>query len=193
MNEKIQIRIFVEGDEAKFINDYLNYLYSNNIPKIFDIINIGGWTKIPLNKNKFEYISDINGKNLVIFDADNDVITRRLELEKFKEKCKITFETFLFPNNSENGNFENLLEQIINQKHKCVFECFENYETCLSKKGTYTLPNRKAKIFAYLEALNEETKPKLRNYNNQHCWNFDSSKLTSLKNFLKSYFDDKRE
>ncbi len=139
--------------------------------------------------NKFTENTDNDGINLVIFDADNNFTERKKEIEKKKEEFDIQFELFLFPNNQDSGDFEILLESISNKEHKCIFECFDKYQNCLSSKNTtYILPNRKARIFAFLETLGEETQPKKRNYCVEKCWDLNSAILNSLKIFLTEKF-----
>lgn len=182
-------RIFVEGDDKVFIENYLNHLFKGRKYN-FDIICTGGWTNLHLDKNKFIENTDNKGLNLVIFDADTDFDKRKSELEKRKKELGIEFKLFLFPNNQDVGDFEVLLERISNKTHKCIFECFDRYQDCLSKKKKkYILPNRKARIFAYLEALGEETRPKKRNYAAEKCWDLNSSELVNLKNFLLNHCD----
>lgn len=68
---------------------------------------------------------------------------------------------------------ENLLERI--------FECFEGYKQCVSEcMSEYKLPDMKAKIYAYKEALGiiQENTFDLR------YWDFENSALEPLKNFL---------
>ncbi len=186
--ENTFIRIFVEGDEKVFIDNYLSHLFEKKIKK-YDIICTGGWTNLHLEKNKFRENTDDEGINLVIFDADTNFDKRKNELEKQKTELGIEFELFLLPNNQDTGDFEALLERISNETHKCIFECFDKYQECLSNKNEeYVLPNRKARIFAYLETLNEDTKPKKRNYSINRCWNLTSSELDKLKDFLLKYY-----
>ncbi len=180
------IKIFVEGDEKKFIEDYIEYLSSGKF-KNYKVITTGGWTNIVKNKNEFLKTTEIHkgGKNLVIFDADENFTERKKELEKRKEDLGVDFDLFLFPNNKDEGDFETLLERIANEKNKAIFDCFQSYENCLSsKEKIYKLPNRKSRIFAYLEALAEETQSKKRDYSIPKCWNLKSDKLNELKSFL---------
>lgn len=51
------------------------------------------------------------GVNLVIFDADADFEDRKKKLILWKERCHVDFELFLFPNNKDTGELEDLLEK----------------------------------------------------------------------------------
>ncbi|HKK76873.1 MAG TPA: DUF3226 domain-containing protein [Saprospiraceae bacterium] len=196
-------RIFVEGKEDKhFIEKYLEFLSEKIELTAFEIIPIGGWTKLHLVKNKFKENSDSGGKNLLIFDADTDNngggLKKRLsELNTEKSKLDIEFEAFLLPNNAIDGDFELLLEKIINSDHAILLECYTKYEDCLSSslinsEGTlrYNLPIRKAKIYSYVDAFPKSRKEqeafKKGNffYENPDIWNLECEFLEPLKKFL---------
>ena len=103
------------------------------------------------------------------------------------------FELFLFPNNSDSGNLEILLEKIINPKHSAIFECFDGYQNCLKGKSkSYKVPASKTKIFAYLDTLLSSQDEKFakedkRDYRNTNHWDLDNSYLNILKEFLEKY------
>lgn len=133
------IRIFVEGiADSKFLRDYISEKYDVSLGKE-DIIEAKGWTNLLSNKNDGELIknkmtqnSDDEGFNILIFDADDDFNKRFEEIEEWKTKNGLSFEFFLFPNNSEPGDLETILENIINVNNAPIFECWEGYEKCLS-------------------------------------------------------------
>ena len=92
---------------------------------------------------------------------------------------------FLIPNDSEPGDLETLLERIAVSGHRVVYECFQQYEDCLqSKSESYHLPNSKARIFAYCEALDIETNANRRDYGDSSYWNLSAPVLNPLKDFL---------
>ncbi len=158
------IRIFVEGDDKLFIEQYILWISERFQEKIaLKTISTGGWTNLHKHKNEFKENADMNGINLVIFDADDNFRKRETEILQRKKELGIDFKLFLFPDNNAPGDFETLLEKIAIEKHQQLFDCFEKYQECLTNKnGNYKVPNRKAKIFAYLESLNEETNFKKR-------------------------------
>lgn len=187
--------IFVEGKDQIFIEQYLEYLFGIESKKIVEVKKSGGWTKLPLITNEFKKTTDAGFKNFVLFDADNEFSTRKLEIEKFKE-LGIEFSLFLFPNNSSSGDFESLLEQIVNKKHKRLLNCFSKYENCISQykdEGSnpiYITPARKAKIYSYIDAFpkTRENKEQFKKGNyfflDKEYWNLDESFIDPLKEFL---------
>jgi hypothetical protein len=130
------VKIFVEGiADVKFMLDYISYILPNfNIDKD-TIVESGGWTN---NREKIQNLmmqnTDNGGVNLVIFDADTDFSARKKEIEDWKTRCGLKFEIFLFPNNSDIGALEDLLEKIILNKNKPIFDCWTGYERCLDSK-----------------------------------------------------------
>ena len=66
----------------------------------------------------------------------------------------MTFELFLFPNNNDIGELEDLLEQIIYKENQPVMDCWSDYEKSLAeiklpwKQGEpLTIPAKKTKIY----------------------------------------------
>jgi len=191
--------IYVEGsDDEKFIKDFLFFLKINK----FKINNIGGWNKI-LNENEklvivneFQKNTFNGGINLIIFDADDDLNKKNVILDKIKKESNIEFETFLFPNNSESGTLETLLEKIINPKNSTIFECWNSLTSCIDaiKSNNIKLlskPSLKSKIQVYNEVLlpsNSTNQKKAlehkRDYSNSEIWDLSSKNLEPLKNFL---------
>lgn len=199
-------RIFVEGDaDKRFIAQLLESIFNENIPS-GNIIPTHGYTNlIAVDKertfiNEMQRTTDDGGINLVIFDADDDCKIRRTELLDWKRRTQTNFELFLFPNNKDEGELENLLEQIINPENKQIMECWDNYEQSLKeihlpwRNGIpLTIPAKKTRIYAYLEALlgtsrseKEKIKEKNRDYQNKKHWNLNAEALSELTKFLKS-------
>ena len=212
MNQKSEIKImgkavkiFVEGiADVKFISDYISHI----IPKIETIgketiIDSSGWTNNrETSQNLMQQNTDNAGINLVIFDADNEFEKRVKELEEWKKSASLSFEIFLFPNNKEAGALENLLEEIILDNNKPIFDCWNGYESCLKsktiegRKEPLTVPAKKTKIYGYLETLlgttkkeKEKIKEKNRDYKNTAHWNLDSAHLEPLKDFLLKHIN----
>ncbi|MBQ3700341.1 MAG: hypothetical protein II886_10600 [Prevotella sp.] len=206
MNKRF--RIFVEGDaDKKFLSDYYHHLFHEKAPQ-FSIIHTGdlkgdktgGLKKLSdeINIREMHINSDQGGVNLVIFDADKDVETRRKELEAVKEQYHVEFELFLLPNNQDTGALEDMLESIINPNNRPIFDCWENYEKELVQLDIpdrtpppLTTPAKKTKIYGYLEALLGESKSQKelikevnRNYEPPQHWNLDAEYLELLKEFL---------
>ena len=195
-------RIFVEGRDADFIEKYLISFMGENGGR-WEIISTNGYTNLALIDQQFKENSDRGGINLIIFDADfpetNGGFAVRYEYieEKIKE-LSISGEIFLFPNNKDDGDFELMLENVINEEHRCLLDCFEGYENCIGRhcdeKGNpkYITPNRKAKKYAYVESFKKTRKEreKFKNkkeyfFNNPNYWNLNSEYLNPLKEFLQ--------
>ena len=63
--------------------------------------------------------------------------------------------------------------------------CFREYETGLhSYSKSYRLPNPKARIYAYCEALSIEPHHSKRDYSDPLYWVLNASALEPLKQFL---------
>lgn len=207
------ISIYVEGDgDKRFIEDYIQYLAKDN-PSIVlpdgwkdNIYKTKGW--LVFTTPKGEYIRNLmqkttlrKGKNLVIFDADIDVESRRKELESAKEKYNLDFEIFLLPNDKSSGALEELLEKLINPENKCILECWKHYEEELKQQiiswkspNTPTTPSSKSKIYAYLEALvgtsfseKEKIKDPKRDFTNNNHWHLNAPGGNELRIFLLKY------
>jgi hypothetical protein len=203
------IKIFVEGKGDKiFLKAYIEFLLKEghlNATVSFEFIDLKGWTNIGTVNNTFIENSDFGGINLVILDADHPSnqggYTKRLiDIEAIKSKNALIFDLFLFPNNETDGDFETLLEAIVNQKHNGLLKCFTAYEDCIAKhnlpdaKVIYNLPIRKSKIYSYIDAFpksrSEKEKFKLGDYffANPELWNLYSASLDPLKSFLLQAF-----
>ena len=205
-----EFSIFVEGDgDKKFIEDIIQYLKDENIINLPDndfkekISETKGWTTLKSNqgqshRNKMKQTMLRGGVNLVIFDADSDIETRRQELIDLKKQYDLDFEIFLFPNDKDPGAIEELLEKIINPANQCVLDCWKNYENELSqqiiewkKPKQPTTPSSKSKIYAYLEALVGNThsekkriKDPNRDFCNKNFWNLETLYIKPLRDFL---------
>lgn len=141
-------------------------------------------------------------KNIVIVDTDypennGGFAYRSKSIADQARTAGLTFELFLFPNNSADGIFENLLESIAQtEKHKLFFDCFSDYENCMKSqkdangKPIYQVPNLKGKLHTYITAV--PMPQKLRKnlgrgnwqFENKDYWDMDSSALEPLRNFL---------
>ncbi len=198
--------IFVEGDaDKRLLEQLLDYL--NLSDSQGKVIKTNGYTNLLSEKTEGLYLNEMlrtsanDGVNLVIFDADTDFKKRESELLEWKEKHRVNFELFLFPNNEEQGELEDLLERIINPENQPVINCWANFEEALKaiklpwkgEKGL-TIPAKKTKIYAYLEVLlgtsrteKDKIKEKNRDYRNSNHWNLKAPALTGLIDFLQKF------
>ena len=137
------------------------------------------------------------GKVVIIFDADSlgnngGYETRKKEIEEVLGENNAQAELFLFPNNEEDGDFETLLEHLIQkEKHAQMLDCYADYETCLG--NDYVHPNLKGKIFTYISAMkmSSSKRRKLGNgewmFDNAEYWSLESDYLKPLKEFLQQH------
>ncbi|BDQ11688.1 DUF3226 domain-containing protein [Sediminibacterium sp. TEGAF015] len=176
----MQYQIFTEGDDIQFIKTYCNFL--GIADKIVSYVKTEGWTKIPLVKTKFLEATNSNITNIVIFDADNDIDTRRIELYNQRDELNLKFELFLQPNNIDNGCFEDLVLKIIPEQNIHLLTCFDAYENCINSQNFNLVLSKKSKFYAYVEATNQNSK-KIQ-YDNNNYWNLESDYLNELKSFL---------
>lgn len=195
---KERFHIIVEGiaDEV-FIAQYLCHIFGQIIPDGC-IVKTDGKDNRQTATNKMREMSANGGINLVIFDADQNVEKRKIELLQWKKEDNLDFDFFLIPNDCEPGALEDLLENIINPVNRPIMECWENYEKELVKLDIpgrtpppLTTPAKKTKIYGYLEALlgkskfqKDKIKEKEREYYNTQHWNLDAEYLEPLKVFL---------
>ncbi|GAA7905328.1 hypothetical protein TH0238_05860 [Helicobacter pylori] len=200
--------IFVEGPSDRlFLGVYLFYLYfQEKFPiKNFKVQNVDG--KNNLSKRLLEI--EKYDKTLIIFDADKNYESNKKEILKVVSKTKQTIseeQIFLFPNNQDDGDLEDLLLEIAN--HKEFINCFESYLDCIKKKEHYKPIKNIGKnmLYAYLEALGLEylytkknifTEGKVKNeYKEDYerlkkeAINFESDLLNPLKNFLRQFAEN---
>lgn len=174
----------------------------------YEIIAVGGKDKLfnATNTNLMAVNTLEGGRNVVIFDADSEsncggYSTRSGEILSERGRKGVDFELFLMPNNSEDGDFETMIDAIARKDlHKNFFDCFNGYEMCIAGhigvdgNPMYESPNLKAKLYAYITSMRmSNTKHnKVKNgnwlFDNSLYWDIDSPTLEPLKSFLLSCF-----
>lgn len=220
------ITIFVEGNESLFLQNLIlkiapelnqeEVLITTSIQPSeagknrINIFNSKGVTNLHLSKVNFEKTIAHGGVNLVIYDADDPskdfggFATRQAYLEQQKSEHSLKFDTFLFPDNQNDGDYETLLEGLIVETHRGVLDCFDGYRACLKAKNPqYKAPGNKEKMYSYVAVMamekKEEDRFKKRNtikqddflFERADIWNLDSPKLQPLKDFLLKYLQPK--
>lgn len=193
--------IYVEGvADVRFISQYIHHLFDIIVPEE-RIVKLDGWTNLKGTtwQQRMKAITDKDGTNIVILDADNDIEARRSDILSWKIENDLEFELFLLPNNKDAGALEDMLENIINPNNRPILKCWENYEKELVKLDIpgrtpppLTTPAKKTKIYGYLEALlldsksqKELIKEVKRDYENTQHWDLDAEYLKGLKEFLE--------
>ncbi|GAB4015983.1 hypothetical protein GCM10028808_42980 [Spirosoma migulaei] len=220
------VQIFVEGvADQKFLQDLIAEWYGIQLTRggfvdknariePGDILNLGGKntfedaTKMRLLDPILRILRANGSTSLVIFDADT-FSEEKVVLEKLSQTYNFYY--FLLPYNGthpesdkNDGDLETLLQEIICADNQIIFDCWQAYEQCLTGQpasttasGKFTLPARKTKIYAYLEALLGESKKQKakikeenRDYRNSKHWNLDPTHppLKPLKEFLDPFF-----
>lgn len=191
-------------NEWHFIQQYIKHLCSTLADGDIDIIDVGGKDKLAFFDNQMRDYTRNGDKNLVIFDCDSianggGLKKRQDDFEALKKSADIDFDYFLFPNNQDEGAFEDLLLQIINPKHQGIMDCFSHYEKCVGGQNEamggncYEMPNIKAKVYTYITAFkrNKGDANKVKNGDWNFCnveyWDLDHAYLMPLKSFLKKY------
>ena len=186
-----KIHILAEGKEdCRFLESYIGHLCCEPA----ELISVEGKDGLKAYCSIIERELNRGVRVLVVFDADGDYGERKSEIEELVQKqTGKSHETsdldfFFFPNNKDSGNLEDLLEKIIKSEHKGVFDCFEAYKECLRERDpSYVRPDKKAKIYAYKEALGAMRKEKKHPFSPEY-WDFGNRYLDPLKRFLCENF-----
>lgn len=197
-----KVCIFIESDkettnEGHFVRHMAKLVYAGDSKEI-EIVGAGGYTNLKKFAVQMQRNTDNGIKNLVIFDADfpkeGGFEKRNLKLLNLKDKEKVDFELFLFPNNQDDGTFEHLLEHLVTEEHKGLLECFEGYESCIRGRNNpkYVSPDQKAKMYAYVSTQTDPNDIKMFKkgdwrFNQADLWSLDVDYLTPLKDFLSSH------
>ena len=148
----------------------------------------GDYTKLGSDavQNLIRRASDQGRRVAAVLDADSSIKSARSEYERIVAESGLPIDrVFFVPNDADAGDLEYLLEKLVAEAHRSVLDCFKEYEDCLNVADPgYVTPNRKARIYAYCEAIGCEPKEDRRDYLNRSWWNLDASALAPLKRFL---------
>lgn len=184
------MKILVEGNtDKKFVIDYLSHIGLRL--KSDDLIVIQGYSSLPKFKNEIQREHDLGGNTVVVLDADDNPGEKREMVAQVEGELSVPVPAFLFPNDRDGGTLEDLLSSVVNPAHCVVLKCFDGYQDCLCADDnySYTLPGKKAKIYAYCEAVlpaneKEKFKEEKRDYLNKELWDLESHHLKSFREFL---------
>ncbi len=217
MEKYSQYLILVEGvADQQFLIHYLRHLYGFDFKEgivnkdVYEALNVtlrymNGISQLRSHTfiNEIQKTEDDGGKVLVVVDADSDYQRQKEDILRWRNTQHFSFDLFLFPNNSDNGELESLLERIINNQNQEIFDCWNRFEEGLKeisipwKEPDHkpTIPAKKTKIYAYLETLlgnsksqKELIKERNRNYSDSNHWNLDSEYIMCLKGFFDQFF-----
>ena len=206
----LPIRIFCEGiSDQRFLRNFIFVHYGINVTdedlkKNKFIENMGSWNKLKsLNLKIKESYSDYI--SLIFLDADDDKVSDKRGFDatiKFVTELMATwnwskYDIFVLPNHQDTGTVEDLLENVINKKHSQIFECWNEFENCLSKDKSLTIPAKKSKIYSYLECLHgvtnqekDKCKDLNRDFQDGSLWdikNLENPYILKLKTFLDKH------
>lgn len=189
-------------NEYYFVEQYLRHLRPGIGEDEYEITCVGGKDNLKNYDNAMRQTQAEGGHNIVVFDCDSQAMgggieERKRQMETLKQKLGIDFGYFFFPNNKDDGAFEELLLNITNPRHRGILDCFDKYEMCIGGQKNaaelYQTPNSKAKIYAYVTTFmhsrseNEKIKSGDWSFHNLEYWDLDSEYLTPLKEFLEGY------
>jgi hypothetical protein len=190
------ICLFVEGkSDVKFLKDYLNSVFNVNQADIkFD--TLGGWAGYKAGgklKTEIQQRFDEGFPILLVLDADKNCAVRRQEILNDFQNYDIPINLFLFPDNHNVGNLEDLLAEIaVNRK---IMDCFLEFEKCVNE---YPKPLNDSRIYAYLDMLlfpdkykntrNEDLRhDEFRDYTNVAHWDLGHPYLNPLREFFQQF------
>lgn len=210
MND-FNIRIFCEGvSDQRFLRDFLKVHYNldfseKDLEQNNFINKLNSYNKLKDRKSLItETFSDFT--SLIFLDADDKKVLDKAGFEgtnKFVNDLMTSwnwtkYAIFVLPNNQDSGTIEDLLENVINKKHSQIFECWNEFENCLSKNDkSFTIPAKKSKIYSYLECLHgitnkekDKCKDPFRDFKDENLWeirNVENPYILKLKEFLDQY------
>ena len=208
--DDLNIRIFCEGiSDQRFLRDFLEVHYKISISdeslKENKLIhNLGSWNKLKDRKGR---ITDENSDyySLIFLDADDEKVTDKPGFDATVTFVTELMETwnwskygvFVLPNHKDKGTVEDLLENVINKQHAQIFDCWSEFENCLSKNKSLTIPAKKSKIYSFLECLHgvtnqekDKCKDPNRDFQDENLWeirNLNNPYIKKLKDFFDLY------
>ena len=154
--------LFVEGDyDEVFVRWLLGFLDVQDV----QVNAIGGdVSKLRHAENEIRKRHHEGRRVALLLDADTDTETTRDQLAREVRRLGLPIErSFLLPDNTGGGDLETLLEQMAPAAHRGVYGCFDQYEECLRTADCdYTIPNRKARVYAYRGRRQVRTRQELR-------------------------------
>lgn len=210
------IRIFIETgenqakkndkkitNEQDFVIKFIEHHFPGKVNGVdFEVKGLGGKDTLENSAPVFQLTNE-GDVNLLIFDADGPAngggfAVRKADIERQRLQLHLNFELFLWPNNSDDGDFESLVLEMINPQHQGVLDCFEGFEKCVGGHDPegllYELPGRKGEAYTYIELMKlstDERKSLHKGYwhfENPKFWDLDAAAGNALKTFLQPFF-----
>ena len=155
--------------------------------------------------NQISVAQESGEQVLVLADADTvskgaGYAKRKEDIDRGMGNHALSSPYFLYPDNQKDGDVEELMEKAVRRDlHTAFFDCFEDYEKCVSgikdKNGVsrYNVPNLKGKLHIYMTAqkLSRKLRDKLGSgdwlFDESDYWNLDVDALQPLKDFLAAH------
>lgn len=162
--------VYVEGEsDQQFLTCMARHLQVDGL--VFQTIgtNLHGLKKMTPQLRR----SHDAGKHVaVVFDANSDPKSQQRKLQRIIDEIGVpVLKSFLLPDDKRPGCLETLLEAISAAPHGAIYDCFDAYEKCLRDVDrNYPLPDKKARVYAYCQAIGSETRPGKRDYCNSGHW-----------------------
>ena len=199
-------KVFIEAknketSEYHFLQTILNVFFPEVEVEFICMNGIGNLYKETI-LNQISLAQE-NGEQVIVL-ADADTIAkgfgyakRKAEIDNGMVAHALSFPYFLYPNNQNDGDVEELMENAARRDlHSTFFDCFEDYERCVSGaknesgEPKYNVPNLKGKLHTYMAA--QKLPRRLCNrfgsgdwlFDNQDYWNLNVDALKPLKEFF---------
>lgn len=185
----INFNIFLEAKDKNSVDfNFIKFILKNELNvdlKKEDCIFCDGYTnlfKSPV-KDTIKYNNDNQIKNIILFDADNNYTNRFKEIEKNLNDT--IFSLFLFPDDKNSGELEDLLFQFVNKDNSEInssLDCLEKYITCLAP----TILDSKTKLYILFQSVLKKISGGDYKFENTAYWNFTNFKNHPLIDILKT-------
>lgn len=167
-----------------------------------EIIDVGGCSKLTkrLHLENLKDNTEKKGTNLVVFDADvtgrgnNSFRSANQKLENIKTNNEVFFDHYLWPNNENDGEIEDILRKIIVSEREIIMKCIEGHQECLKSTGFKDLrqSSEKDMIRFYIYTHNiEKSESRYADYKDARLWSLNPDEIPELrkfKDFLDTYF-----
>lgn len=164
-----------------------------------DVFITGGYTAIDkFMKIKLKEFSDFGYEIILVFDTDDPskphggFEERNSYLQKIAVQNKTSFKIFLFPNNKDDGDLENLLLNIVNEnKYSPYHTSYTHYANSISSYSSSEFCNEllchKHIVYNYFQVYfgMEKAREENRDYKKEF-WEYNHPHLEPLKRFVKS-------
>ena len=174
------------------------YLVTEATGDTIFISSIGGWGNLGANQSfSIREARDSGGKNLIVFDADDNPTQRAETLRQRIAADESNPFLFLFPGSNQPGELETLLLQLVQPAHQAVMACYDGYENCLQQlvengQDYYNTPSMKRRIYDYVNVMplqgdeweRHHKKGGQKIFENPDLWNLDAPAIQPLRAFL---------